>query len=318
MAEHFSQIILPTRPQPDTVIAVFILQTYGKTNFPGIEHARITFAPLFPKEETPESLEKKGIIAIDIGTGPFDHHASKTKTTASMLIAEALGVSEAPALAKLLEYAERDDFYGKGTISTDALDRAFGLSGLVVNLNKRFPNDPGKVFALVTPLIDAHHAEEVRRTEELPKEVTEQTKAGKVEDFTVRQKDKNLKVVIIESDNISLPGYLRSQLGGRFDIVAQKLTSGHINILSRPTKRPDLRKLARTIRIAEARILNKTVPSDEKYLERPGRIEEIPEWYYDPATNSLQNGGANPQDIPKTHIAHHELKTILVEGLSSA
>ncbi|MEK9177385.1 MAG: hypothetical protein AAB923_03750, partial [Patescibacteria group bacterium] len=234
----------------------------------------MSFTSLLAADETPHSLEDKGVLVIDIGGGPFDHHASREKTTASALVAGELGVLEIPALQKLLAYAKRDDFFGKGTISTDALDRAFGLSGLVVNLNKRFPDDPGKVFSLVAPLIEAHYVEEMRRTEELPREFEAKMSAGEVETDTIRQGDKNLKAVILSSDNVSLPGYLRSQQGGRFDIVLQWLSSGHANILTRPTKRPDLRGLVRTIRMKEIEIRGEKLPDDLPSLEKPGRIEK--------------------------------------------
>jgi len=50
-----------------------------------------------------------------------------------------LGVSDDKALSKILIYGERDDKFGLGTISTDPIDKAFGLSGLTVALNKALP-----------------------------------------------------------------------------------------------------------------------------------------------------------------------------------
>jgi hypothetical protein len=45
-------------------------------------------------------------------------------------------------------------------------------------------------------------------------------------------------------------------------------------------------------------------------------LSEIPEWYYDPATNSAQNGGLNPREIPTTRISHADFAKILMLGLS--
>ncbi len=315
MAIRYSKIILPTRTQPDTLIAIFILKQFGESHFPGVNQAEIDFWQLVPEGETEASLDERGIILLDVGGGRFDHHASEVQTTASDLVARALAVENDSALAKLLEYARRDDFYGKGIVSNDPIDRAFGLSALIVNLNKKWVKEPAKVVEIILPIITGHYDEEVRRTKELPLEFEEKLTHGLAETFIVKQRGNNLKVVIVSSDNVSLPGFLRSQLGGRFDVVAQQLSSGHLNILTRPTKRVDLRKLAAALRLEEAKLKNQTLRLPDHELTRPGRIDEIPEWYYDPATNSIQNGGINPKDIAPTKIARDQFKTILELGL---
>lgn len=311
-----SKIVLPTRPQIDTVIALFILKSLGDGKFPGIKNAGYEVWPVLPAGETPESLENKGIVLIDVGGGKFDHHSSKNKVTASSLISEYLGVKSDPALAKLLAFAERDDFFGKGIVSNDPLDRAFGLPGLMANLNRSHSGDPAHVFNLILPLIEAHYEEESRRTKEMPLELETKTKAGEVETFSVKQKDNNLKVIIISTDNPSMAGYLRSQLGGRFDVVAQRSSTGHVNVLTRPTKRPRLEDLAAVIRLEEIMRSGKDMDLGERELVSAGRLKEVPEWYYDPATNSIQNGGVNPKDIPATKIGKKDWKDILTRGLA--
>jgi hypothetical protein len=312
----FNKIILPTRAQPDTIIAIFILKSFGETKLPGINNASIGVWQMLPTGETEESLSAKGILLIDLGGGRFDHHGKSEQTTSSDLVAEYLGVQDDPALTKLLEFARRDDFLGKGTISMDPLDRAFGLAGLVAALNKSLADRPEQVPDYILPLIWAHYNEESRRTKELPKEFEEKSAKGEVKTFEVRQRDKKLRVVIINSDNSSMPGYLRSQQGGRFDVVAQWLGSGHLNILTRPTKHVDLRQLAALIRLKEAEFGGKKLQLDLRELARPGRINESPNWYYDPATNSIQNGGINPKEVLPTKIPRIELQAILESGLS--
>lgn len=315
-AERFSKIVLPTRTQPDTLVAIFLLKKFGENRFPGIRDAEIDFWQVLPQGETEDSLMRKGIIVMDLGGGRFDHHAKMPKTTASNLIAGYLGIKEDASLAKLLEYAERDDFYGKGTVSTDPLDRAFGLSALIAALNKSLVKNPGRVVEIVMPIFIAHHNEEMKRTEEMPKEFQERRSRGEVAAFEVRQRDKKLKVVVITSESGSMAGYLRSKNGGAYDVVAQWLPSGHMNILTRPTKRVDLRSLAAVIRIEEATRAGLELEMDIRGLARFGRIKEIPEWYYDPATNSIQNGGLNPKEIPPTKISKEDFRKVLELGLS--
>ncbi|HEX8591364.1 MAG TPA: hypothetical protein VF696_01260, partial [Candidatus Paceibacterota bacterium] len=71
---NIEQIVLPTRPQPDTIVAILLLQEYGKERFPGIETARTVIQNALPPEETFESLLTKGMLPLDVGGGPFDHH----------------------------------------------------------------------------------------------------------------------------------------------------------------------------------------------------------------------------------------------------
>jgi hypothetical protein len=308
-------IVLPTRAQPDTIVAIFLLKKLGEEKLPGISEAQVAVWQQMPEGQTEEEVSAQGTILIDIGGGTFDHHSKEPRTTASELVAEFLGVREDPAITKLLEYTRRDDFFGKGTVSEDPLDRAFGLSGLIANLNRKYVGEHAKVVEIVLPLIDAHYAEEFRRTKELPEEFDKKLKEGKVEMFTVRQRDKNLKCVYIDSESASMAGFLRSQNGGRFDVVVQKLSSGHTNILTRPTKKVDLRMLAAIIREAELMKKGVTHMPDVRTLAMPGKIQEVPEWYFDPATNSIQNGGLNPTSITATQIDREEMVQLVELGL---
>ena len=312
----YKKIVLPTRTQPDTLVAIFILKKFGEEKFPGIKEAEIDFWQMVPGSETEETLDKKGVLLIDLGGGRFDHHDKKPQTTASDLITNYLGIDEDVSLVKLLEYARRDDFFGKGTISNDPIDRAFGLSTLVAALNKSLVKNPGRVVDIVMPILVAHHNEETRRTKELPQEFETKLKSGEAQIFEVKQRDKNLKVVVITSESGSLAGYLRSQDGGKFDVVAQWLPSGHVNILTRPVKRIDLRSLAALIRVEEATRAGREFNMSAREFAKFGRIKEIPEWYYDPATNSIQNGGLNPKEVPPTKISSADFKKVLELGLS--
>lgn len=312
----FTTIILPAKSQPDTLVAVYILKTYGKERFPGIEDAEVDFWHTLPDGESERSLKEKGVVLIDIGAGRFDHHHRAEKTTATDLICGFLDLSQDPSLQKLIEYARRDDFFGKGTISTDPLDRAFGLSGLIANLNRMHQGAPEKVVGSILPLIAAHHFEEVRRTRELPEEFNKKLANGEAKVFSVKQRDKKLRVIAIESDNGSMSGFLRSQNGGRHDVVLQRFSSGHANILTRPTKRVDLRSLAALIRMQEASLHGLKSTSNAWHLAKMGRIDEAPNWYYDTATNSIQNGGLNPEGVEPTAIKLPALMKILEAGLS--
>lgn len=312
----YHTIVLPTRPQPDTIIAIFLLRTFGETLFLGISSAKIVVWQHVMAQETEETLLKKGIVLLDIGGGRFDHHHRNVRTTASRLVAEHLGIQEDPALKKLLNYAERDDFYGKGTISSDPIDRAFGFSGLLASLNKQYVEYPDYVAEAALPLIAAHYHEQMLQHHFLPHEFADKLARGEVHLLNIKQEKKNLKVVVLESEHRSFPGYLRSQNGGAYDVVAQWLPSGHINILTRPAKRVDLRCLIALLRIKELTLRTLPIEQPLKQYTAEGKVASIPEWYFDPATNSLQNGGVNPIETKPTVINRTDLLHILEIGLA--
>ncbi|MES2224405.1 MAG: hypothetical protein V4478_00285 [Patescibacteria group bacterium] len=318
MQLSFSTIALPTRPQPDTIVAIFILKKYGAAVFPGIEKCAYKILPLNGIGKSEQEYMREGTLLLDVGGGIFDHHNHPEKTTASNLVAEALGIKAEPSLKKLLAYAERDDFYGKGTQSDDPLDKAFGLSGLIAALNKTHSENIALVIETVLPLIAAHHSQEHTRFHEIPKEIEALKKDGKFEETEVAQKKNKLSVCFIESDSVQLPGYLRSADGGKFDLVVQRRSSGHVNILTRPLKRPDLRMAAQLIRGEEYFIRTARRLANESALQAPGRNEEVPEWYFDPATNSLQNGGINPAGSPATKVAWADMKELVRKSFSDA
>jgi len=304
-----NKIIIPGRIQTDTSVAIFLLNKFGKEKFSGIENAKIEIKAL-------EELEKKeDEILLDVGGGDLDHHGKDQTTTCSKLVAENLKVDNNPSILKMLGLAERCDIYGKGIISEDVIDKAFGIPGLLVSLNRKFNNDPNRVFKTIEPVLEAHYEDERHRNEELPNELKKKQEAGEVVSFEILQRNKKFKVIILTSDDSVMPGFLRSSAGGANDIVVQWNTSGHVNIITKQVKRVDLRSLAGLLRKSEAMMSNLSVTEDFEELSKPGRIKEIPEWYYDPATNSIQNGGINPRLVPATKISKKSMEEILRLGL---
>ncbi len=173
------------------------------------------------------------------------------------------------------------------------------------------------MIEIVTPLIIAHHNEEKRRFEEFPAELEKAKKEQRTAEFQVKQRDKKLKVIMLESSNVGMPGFLRSQNGGKYDVVVQRTQQGYVNILTRPAKRIDLRSLTGLIRLSEAEHQAIPLDQDPHVLIATGRIDSIKNWYYDTATNSILNGGILPTpDITPTTIPWNTFQKILELGLS--
>src|SRR3989344_1913801 len=304
-------ILLPTRPQPDTIVAIFLLKMFGNTRFPGIEHTRIEVNPMAPTESF-DALEAKHILAIDLGGGPLDHHG--TDRCASELVADLLKISGNPALAKMLAYAKRDDAFGKGTVSSDPLDRAFGLSGLIASLNKQFPGQAQKIVEIILPLLEAHYDASHKHLIELPAAVEEKKRSGEYTEVHVKQGGKHLKVAFVISDEPGMVTYLRSFQGPRADIVVQKSEQGNrICIVTRQERKVKLAVVAALIRMKEAELRGVKLPENSSYWSQDGKISELPMWYVDPATNSILNVGTPADDSP---IPWSEIQRLVSKGLA--
>lgn len=310
-------IALFPKIQADTAVAYYILRKYGEAKFPGIKQAKAVFWTTLPQGQTAEKLEQAGHLTIDLG-GMFDHHLAneklgKKQECVSGLIARCLGVETNPELKKLLAWAKRDDLEGKGTISTDPLDRAFGLSGIIMNANREFTDDPIKTLNLATAIIDLHVKEEYRRQVELPKLLEELEKQGQTQNFTVKQGSADLLAYWVETDSTALPGFLRA--AKKADLVIQRRSTKHTNIITRQLRSLDLRPLIAVLRLSEADKKNAVLPANESVLTSAGRIKDIEEWYYDDAANSIQNGGISPEGVPATRLSKNEIITLVKESI---
>lgn len=306
------RILIPTRPQPDTIVAILLLQEYGTAMFPGIQTAKVEIRNALTPGDTFELLVKKGILALDVGGGPFDHH--DTGKTASQLVAKVLGIASNPELKQLIAYAVRDDTQGKGTLSRDPLDRAFGLSGLIAALNKQYVDDPDRIVSLVAPLLRAHLHMTRQHSVELPKDILHKKEIGEYVELSEEQGGTRLTIAFVTSEKPAMPGYLRAQSGKNVDVVVQKTeSSNHYAILTKQQRKVNLSKVMALIRLREAELIG--IELNEEELENLRALPQIPYWYYDPATNSLLNGGPHNRTIQESKIPWEEMLKIVPLGI---
>jgi len=301
--KHWKIVTLP-RVQIDALVACFLLAQFGEEKFPGIKDAEYLFWINVPEGKTASELEKEGYILLDMGGGMFDHHGAqegKREKCMSQMVAEYLGIHKNQSIRKLLEYARRDDLLGKGTMSNDPIDRAFGLSGLVNNLNRMLPDDQEAVLKTIMPLFLAHYLEEKKRAEDLPREYEEKLAAGKAHAVTFDTARGPIKAMIIETDDIAMSGYLRAQRGA--DMVVQKMSTGHVNIITQQKKLLDLSQIAKFLRLAEAEEKGIALSISENDLGIAGRIDGVDEWYFDTRARTIQNGGIRPQWTNPTRLS---------------
>lgn len=308
------------RPHPDNIVALWLLREFGREEFPGVETAKLEFWNQTPPDKTSAQFEAEGVLLIDLGGGRFDHHQEEhhndKQTCATSLVARHLGVAERPELKKLLEYVRRDDLEGRGITSKDPIDRAFGLSAIIMNLNRDYQDHPEFVIDVVTRIVVAHYHEEYKRKILMPQEWAELQQTGKAVTFTVPAGQETLKVVMIESDSKALVGFLRAVGDVQADVVVQRLSSGHTNVVTRQTQRRlNLLPAIAALRQAEATKLGIHLQVGQDQLEKPRRLEGVDAWYFDTAANTLQNGGAAAENVPVTLLSMAEIRAILEQTL---
>lgn len=311
------KIVMLPRIQADTLVSCFLLKYFGEGRFHGIKNAEYLFLVDVPDGKSADNLEKEGYIFLDMGGGLFDHHKTrneKEEKCVSRMVAEYLGIEKNRAIKKLLEYARRDDLEGKGTLSEDVIDRAFGLSGLINNLNRMLPDDQESILRTLMPLLLAHYLEEKKRTEDFPAEYKEKLGNGKITAFTVQAAPGLVKIVTIETDEIGMAGYLRARQEIDADIVVQKMSSGHVNVITKQKRTFDLSEIARLLRKNELAAKGFDIIFSEEELASPGRIEGIEEWYFDTRARSIQNGGIRPQGTTPTRLPLTTIAEIIKEG----
>lgn len=301
MPETIKRITLPTRPQPDTIVAIFLLKQFGESVFPGVNDATVITEP------NPQVSD--GSLLLDVGGGELDHHG--TDLCASEIVAKKLNVLQDKALRKMLAYARRDDTQGKGIISKDPIDRAFGLSGLIANLNKQNPKDPNIVVQTVLPLLTTHFTDADEHYNKLPKLVDDLAKTNLFRSVTIKNPEIGIiKAAFVTSDHIGLAGYLRSDFGGNYRVIIQRRPSGHVNVITKQNPKLDLSHLAAMVRMQEC-VERDIEVTDESSFYTTGTHELAPNWYYDPATNSLLNGGVTPDSIEPTKLNWEDTQTIV-------
>lgn len=305
--------------QIDTLVSVYLLKEFGEELFPGAKDAQIAFMSQAPAGKPPEQTEAEGTLLVDLG-GRFDHHSAneasgKREESASTIIASYLEISDKKYLQKLLAWAKRDDLEGKGTISEDTLDRVFGLSGVISNLNRQLRKEPQKIIDLMLPLVHHHVAEQRHRIEGLPILWEKMQEDGTAKRWKLKQGNAEIKAAMISSDDIAFAGWLKAVK--RIDLVVQRAPSGHTNVVTRQERSIDLRPLIGALRAAEAQALGVDATLDAEHLRSTGRIDEIPMWYYDDAANTLQNGGIEPGEIPATKLSVARVIDIINESLPS-
>ena len=257
----------------------------------------------------PDTLEReRGILAVDTGGGRLDTHARtgavpsrRQEKSASLLVAEDLGVATRPELVKLLEFVRLQEIRGRSIESRKPMDHLVCLPNLVRGLNLCHRGQPQRVIEIVMDLFDAARATELDWL---------QAKRDFASALVVRLADKT-RLIGIESDSSGAAKVARLH---RADLVVHRSSAGHTGITIRSNGRLkgfDLSALAALLRIAEAVERGETV--EQRRLQHVGMVAG---WYLHDsgkilAKGSPKNPGVEPSRLSVQRIL--ELGAALVE-----
>lgn len=162
----FGEIASHFCPDIDSAICCWLLKKWGGSHFPGIAKAKLIFWPAGPAPEM--SAEKwrieKGVLAVDVGHGIYDHHnpeLSRHNQCSADLVAQAIGRILDPALQGILEVCRLQDSSAKGYKTYgDKKARMFNLINLINGWNLLYPESPEKVIDLAGQSLEAIYAME--------------------------------------------------------------------------------------------------------------------------------------------------------------
>lgn len=304
--KKFWKIVTHRMPHIDEIWAILLLRMFGEKVYPGISQAEIEFCDPGFQEKTAKAFEEEGILLIGVGGGDLDEHAPmngvrKKGECAATLVAEALGLSEDPALEKVTDYVAKNDLHGGGGY--------LSLPHTVKLLYEQNPEDPMVAINFATQALMAAYFDQLiflnEARKEFEKAVIEHIEVG----------DNTLTIVTIESDNGLVNKYARSRHGAEAAVVIQKRSSGHMSIFTNRYHKVNLCDVVRMIRLLEQRAKG-AVLSRGFTLKNEGVVVGAEEWYFDKSLRMLTNGGPRATKIPPSKLPLKIVRATVKAGLN--
>ena len=292
----------------DAVVGAWLLKRFGEDLIPGIGEAEIIYweAGMAPDGKSWQEWLSEGVIAVDVGGGPLDHHPHSVapEDCGTTLVAKLLEISnEDSVIGKLLAYALRTDQEAEGY--------PFGLA----NMAKLF-GDFEHGYGTIVPLVEAWCEKQQRfflqdyEGQRLEKRCIPYGANGRKLTLVVGQcKDIDASTLFAKA--------ARLQTGDNADVVITVLGDGHVQITSKPGV--DFRDIAALVRMAEdeARGID---PRERMDLEMEGSLENSPwffwigKFYGNP--QSLLNGSRQAAGIEPTKLSVQRVTELVVLALS--
>jgi len=272
------------RPHLDEIGAIFLIETFGT-------------------EEFLSRCAPEGIIRLGIGGGDFDEHPRsgqerKNDDCTTTLVAKAMNIYEEPALEKILKFIYNTDAKGSS--------HPFDLATLTTLRYQRYEDQEGTVAMTLEDIRTFYNAQLQFFTT-----AKEEFEKRAIIDEIVNG-NRTYKIVSIVSDNPMVNRFARSVHGADASVVIQKNTSGHTQIFTNQRHGVVLYDVVQMVRIKEqmCKGINGTI-TDWKILASDGKIDGLPEWYFQEQGQILLNGSLTNQDAPPTRLKLDNIRKIV-------
>lgn len=298
-----STIVTHVSPHIDEICAIWLLRRYGRSQFIGIEAAPVIFwsEGTTAIMKSPEEFLAEGVLLVGVGGGMFDEHSTvdserKSGKCSATLVAEHLGIDDDPALEFILDFVERNDLNGSGSM--------FDIASICRKMYTMMPAE--KVINWATLALEAFYREQAKFAQQAVSEYH----GARV--FNVPNgANHTMKVVVIQSDNDMVAKFARAARGGNAALVIQKQSSGNVQIFSNRKYKVNMNKIAHFIRLAEQKKKGKIFTFNSEDLERDGSVRGAEEWHFFKKGQMLLNGSTSHPDVPPTNLPLEEITKIV-------
>ena len=307
MATPVKIIITHPKPHLDEVVAITLLTMYGLQQYPGVEKAKFAFLDGSQVRgiDSEQELRENGRLFVGVGGGRFDEHAAagnarKSGHCAATLIADDLGISNDPAVKKILRETVSND------LSAGEEGRQLGREVQDI-MEHLFDVDPSTALRTAMTIVAAkldrqakyYEACEIVRTSRLIRMIQSQD-LGMTSDY--------MSILLVQSDHPSVMKGARSQVAfDRFgyypDIIIKRDSGGNVQIFTNSNHFEfDLGDLAYEIRYAELTKRGIAItPELHAKLDSENGTDFDP-WHFPHFRTMLFNGSKAHPNVPPTRL----------------
>lgn len=273
----------------DELLGLLLLRQYGEERFPGVETAE--FRTIMEGETREELLDRKDVLLLGIGDGPFDEHPlpeiELKQECCATLVAKALGLDNNPRWTRILRYAVHTD--------KSRPNLALDLSRIVMLLQAH-----GKTLSQVVQYtkdaVEAAYAEQ---------DTFFKVNLMDIERVPLRLGGAESWIAVIRKNDSALPRMARYEGAA---VVVIRHADDHTQILTTSHLGLDMRDVIRILRIKELEKRGITGDNLPRWVDLERQIcEAVQEWFFHLDANNILNGGRSNPDIPATKLSLEEI-----------
>ncbi|MCL0046889.1 hypothetical protein M1M98_01275, partial [Thermodesulfovibrionales bacterium] len=247
------------------------------------------------------SLVNKGCLTVDLHGGYYDHHLTigtkKEKHCTALLVAIDLGVDKDPCLKKILDFVEKNDLHGIGIQSKEAVDHLISIPNIIKGLNLKYAPHYELVYLVCEDIFEAVYLNKAEWFQAL-----DDIKKG--QHYMIGS---NFKILAFCSKSTVSAKARRFK---QADLCIIKGANESINLTTWKSKKwpkPDLTKVAKVIRLAEAKRQGEKV--QDSNLDQIGTLLN---WFLHESLSFLSHGSFKKTDVLSSSLQLDEIMNLTI------